>query len=105
MEREQAMQLQARVHELERELRRKKQEHLTKWDWLEQQYSIKTNAVALLRQRLENVDDELRASEEMCTLKDRRIEELEGEFATEKQQTEVSLNTFKSELRVEHLKE
>lgn len=79
--------LQARVQELERELAEKKKtkkEHLEKWDWLEGEYRKQCRATRCAQENLEKVQDELKVSNEMCMLKDQRIEELENESAVKK---------------------
>jgi hypothetical protein len=67
-------------NELEEKKKRKK-EYLAKWDWLEKEYRKESHAARCAQQSLEKVEDELKFSNEMCTLKDRRIEELEKESA------------------------
>lgn len=79
--------LRARVQEQERELeekRRTKQEHLSKWDWLEKEYQQKCHTAQCAQQGLEKAEDELRASKELNTLKDQRIKDLESEFEAKK---------------------
>ena len=79
--------LQARIQEQDRELeekRKTKKNHLEKWDWLEKEYQKQCRATRCAQQNLKRVEDELKASNEMCTLKDQRIEELENESAAEK---------------------
>ena len=62
------------VEEKCQELRKDKKTHLEKWDWLENEYQLKCHAAQCAQ-------DELRETNEIMTLKDQRIKELESEFA------------------------
>ena len=68
-------------------LRKDKKTHLEKWDWLEKEYQLKCHAACCAEQSLEKVQDELRETNEIMTLKDQRIKELESEFAAKNAST------------------
>ena len=68
-------------------LRKDKKTHLEKWDWLEKEYQLKCHAARCAEQSLEKVQDELRETNEIMTLKDQRIKELESEFAAKNAST------------------
>lgn len=61
------------------EKKKTKEDHLEKWDWLEGEYQKQCHAAQCAQENLEKVQDELRVSNEICTLKDERIEELEND--------------------------
>lgn len=71
--------LTSQVHELEAKcqeiMKKKKQEHLAKWDWLENQYQLKCHAAYYAQQSLKKAQDELRETKETMM---QRINELES---------------------------
>ena len=81
--------LRSHVHELQAELeekQKKKDEHLNKWDWLEGQYNLKCQALLVAEESLTKVQDELR---DICTHKDKQIEQLEDESKAKEVDAEV----------------
>ncbi len=52
-------------------------QHLTKWDWLEQEYHQKCHAADVAQRSLEKAEKNLKARDELLALKSQRIAELE----------------------------
>ena len=62
---------------LENETAKKKEEQLTKWDWLEREYQQKCHAAHVAEQSLQKAEKKMKEREELLTMKNQQIQQLE----------------------------